>query len=155
MQKRPKKRVITLTTTFFKSHPKAGQPTNFIENFQKTKQHTIRKNIEYWGNIIHEVNEGVSELHVRYWSGKPYRSKQVQHYTFEAGSQLLGLQRVYFVPDSFDAVVDNCTVKLWELAENDGLSFLDFRYWFAKKDGKMPTKEMALINFTNFRYLPF
>lgn len=150
--KKLKTYVITLSKTFMKGHPRAGQPTNFREKFLKgEKIHTIRGNYELWAKRIKEVEEGKAILSVRDWSEKAYRSPQViiKDLTKE---DKIGCQKLTFEDGKFEAqFVDGnyCYTVLDTPAKNDGLSFEDFKAWF--KNYKL-NESMAIIQFTGFRY---
>jgi hypothetical protein len=74
-----KTHVLIVSRTFPKTHPAAGEETHFVESIKnKIKTTTIRGNYEYWSNIVNSVNAGKAILSIRYWSDKPYRSKQVE-----------------------------------------------------------------------------
>lgn len=150
--------VITLSKTFPKGHPKQGAPTGFEEKLYNTlnntiallpkKRHTIRANFGLWAKRFAEIEAGRAVLSVRQWTGAPYRSKQreIARLTKEDG---IGLQPLCLV-DLFRAttVVDE-KVELPELANNDGLTFDDWYYWFRGYDISQP---LAIIHFTKFRY---
>ena len=167
-----KTHVITLSMVFPATHPRKGQPTNFRAAFNNAqmcakcrksgmccgecivgylKKHTLRKNYGYWHGIFEEINRGEACLSVRVWSGKPYRSKQVEimKLTREDG---IGLQKLCF-PNRSTAWVDypekRLSVDFNYLAENDGLSIEDWCDWFRHYDLSEP---LAIIHFTNFRY---
>ena len=157
-----KKYVLTVSRTFLKTHKRAEQQTNFIykilksqnlliDNFEyEPKLHTIRGNYELWSKRIKEVQEGTAVLCIRYWSGKPYNSKQVEFCVLDKDSGV-GVQKLEFVNNIFHICIDGkwncCDVK--DLAKNDGLSFDDFCEWFKGYD---LTDPMAIIHFTKFRY---
>lgn len=85
--------VITLSRHFLANHKRAGEETHFKEKFllgqgltdydtpSMAKIHTIRANYPLWEKRIKEVQEGRAVLSVRQWTGKPYRSKQVEKET--------------------------------------------------------------------------
>lgn len=142
--------VLTVSKQFPKTHKKAGQSTGFVENIQKlftnncSKIHTIRSNYDLWSSRAKKINEGKAVLSIRYWSGKPYRSKQVEICRLE----VIGIEKLEH-PDNFAfAPVEGKRVDWGELAKNDGLSFDDFCEWFKPRQ-KEP---MAIIHFTHFRY---
>lgn len=92
--------VITLSQVFPTWHKRAGEPTKFraaflsgqtcskckkrnhamctSECFSGLKIHTIRANYPLWLKRITEVQQGKAVLSVRQWSGKPYRSPQIE-----------------------------------------------------------------------------
>jgi hypothetical protein len=130
-------------------HPRKGEPTDFLMKITEeppTKIHTIRKNWELWKRRIQAVNEGKAVLSIRYWSGKPYRTPQVELMQLkgdEVGFQKVQLDLLGFFIDDYDT-----DIKTRELAINDGLSTEDFLHWF-KGEWK---EAMGIIHFTKFRY---
>ena len=71
--------VITLSKKFMKGHPKAGNPTNFINGFiSHDKIHTIRANYSLWEKRIKEIEAVKAILSIRVWEDKPYRSRQIE-----------------------------------------------------------------------------
>jgi len=113
---------------------------NYIED-KLTKIHTIRKGYDNWKRKIDEVNDGKAVLSLRYWSGRPYRSKPVEFLILDKNS---GIGVEYYEIRNPMPFVDTC-VK----AENDGLSEEDFMEWFKNADWSIPH---AIIHFTKFRY---
>lgn len=141
--------VITLSRYFLAAHSKAGMPTDFKEKFLKGKKiHTIRANYPLWENRIKEVQEGKVVLSVRQWTGKPYRSKQIEIARLTAKDGV-GIQKLEIFDLMRPAKVDGRLVDLMDLAHNDGLSFSDWYHWFR---GYGLSKPMAIIHFTKFRY---
>jgi hypothetical protein len=142
--------VLTISKQFPKTHKRAGESTWFIENIirlftdENTKIHTIRSNYELWVKRAKEINEGKAILSIRYWSGMPYRSKQVEFVELRE----IGIEKLEH-PDNFVfATVEGKPIDWGVIAKNDGLSFDDFCEWF-----KVRQKEpMAIIHFTNFKY---
>lgn len=116
------------------------------------KIHTIRSNYDLWANRIKQIQEGKAILSIRYWSGKPYNSKQVEICKLDKDSEI-GVQRLEFYHSvnfpriAFDE--SRMAVIPVTLAKNDGLSIEDFREWFKKADLSKP---MAILHFTSFRY---
>lgn len=146
------KTYILMISRYFPSyHCNAGWPTLFLEMIaggNGGKIHTIRNNWELWQRRIKAVNEGKAVLSVRYWSGKPYKSKQVEF--LRLSTDQVGFQKLertilgYFIDD----VDSDITTAL--LAKNDGLSTADFIKWFK---GILPfDKAFAIIHLTKFRY---
>ena len=134
---------LLISKTFLNGHRKEGDPTYFIGNIiAGVKIHTIRRNYEFWLNRANEINSGRAVLSIRYWIGKPYRSKQIKIIELNKISvqKLEGGKHDY-------AIVDGKKVP-WELiARNDGLSLDDFKDWF-----KGYTNALAIIQFTDFKY---
>ena len=143
--------VLTVSKTFPKNHKKSGQSTGFVENIsslftdKNTKIHTIRANYDFWLKRVREINKGNAVLSIRYWSGKPYNSKQIEICKLER----VGIQQLDQSRFTFGLVDNNSVVNYGVIAENDGLSFEDFEEWFKNYD---KNKQLAIIHFTNFKY---
>ena len=124
-------------------------------NFRK-KIHTIRGNYELWKKRIDEVQKGNAVISIRQWSDKPYRSKQeviCELYSKDG----VGIQKLRSMDDIFAYYVKSDKGRnvlgeyLETVANNDGLSIDEFKYWFKKKL-PTPSNPMAIIHFTKFRY---
>ena len=158
--------VITLSRHFLANHKRAGEETHFKEKFllgqgltdydtpSLAKIHTIRANYPLWEKRIKEIQEGHAVLSVRQWSGKPYRSKQVEIARLTADNGI-GIQKLSFDKDkdgvpSFKFLnINGKYIDRETLANNDGLSLNDWVDWFWGYDLSEP---MAIIHFTKFRY---
>lgn len=148
--------VITVSEQFPKTHKKSGLPTGFINAIAlKLKKHTIRGNYLLWRNRFDKINKGEACLSVRYWSGKPYRSKQIEAFVFD-NTDGIGIEKLEFFDDgdgvsrlSYPLINNYAEPKIETLAENDGLEYKDFKEWFKGYDLSDP---MVIIHFTNFRY---
>lgn len=157
--------VLLVSRTFPKGHKMEGEPTFFVEkilaalgfpylNDENIKKfHTCRKNYELWAKRIKEVQEGKAILSLRYWSDKPYRSKQVEFACLDKDSGV-GVQKLLFgINDLLYPIAGEGIwlrgLNLENLAKNDGLSIDDFKDWFKNYDLSKP---MAIIQFTEFRY---
>ena len=144
--------VLTLSQQYQKGHPKAGLPTEFVEKLKSgTKLHTIRSNYELWAKRAEQINAGQMELSIRVWSGKPYRSQQVE----VARLSKLGVQRVEITRMGADhepaimvdgKLIDQGAAKL---SQNDGLSYWDWYNWFLRGCGQF---EGVILHFTDMRY---
>ena len=155
--------VITLSQVFPTWHKRAGEPTKFraaflsgqtcskckkrnhamctSECFSGLKIHTIRANYPLWLKRITEVQQGKAVLSVRQWSGKPYRSPQIEitRLTVKHG---VGIQKVVFYRTEwydddnkchycYDVTLDNDKgINIDDIARNDGLNPIDFIEWF-------------------------
>ena len=175
--------VITLAKCFPVTHKRAGEETHFKEKFllgqgcpdcatpqdlsginisdcngcvracSYPKLHTIRANYPLWVKRMKEVQEGKACLSVRQWTGKPYRSKQVEITTLTAEDGI-GIQSLVF-PNRSGALIGyefgklSLPINFSRLSDNDGLSLADWCDWFRKYDLSKP---MAIIHFTKFRY---
>lgn len=159
--------IIILSDRFPKKHAKTGNPTLFKEKFligqgiytkdvlfdiDKTKFpkiHTIRTNYFLWEKRIEKVQNGDAILSIRQWSGKPYASKQIRikDLTYHDG---VGIQKLCLFDLFKHGLIEDHKFSVLDLASNDGLFFGDWYYWFKNYDLKQP---LAIIHFTNFRYL--
>lgn len=160
--------VLTVSTTFPKTHINAGNETLFLNkiacgvfcsgdcedcDFKWPKRHTIRANYELWEKRAKHINEGRAILSIRYWSDKPYRSKQIELCQLNE----IGLQKLSFFDNDIncpyvfeeDGVANYPIYGIEQIAKNDGLSLSDFKVWFKNYDLSKP---MAIIHFTPFRY---
>lgn len=152
--------VITISRNFLANHKRAGEETHFKEKFilgqgltdyntpSMAKIHTIRANYPLWEKRIKEVQEGRAVLSIRQWTGKPYRSKQVEIATLTAESGI-GVQLMEVTNDFAECIVDNHHHSYIAVAMNDGLHPADWIDWFSSYDFSKP---MAIIHFTKFRY---
>ena len=150
--------VLTVSEFFPKTHNKSGLPTGFIDKIgSKIKKHTIRGNYPLWKKRIDEIQKGNAVLSIRYWTGKPYNSKQKEVYVLDKNSGI-GVQALYFdfnrilepfisSEDSKDKV--QTYLSTHEIAKNDGLNYPDFEEWFKGYDLNEP---MAIVHFTDERY---
>lgn len=154
MDKRKKKFVLMVSQFFPVSHHKAGEKTGFVENvsclfsMKNTKVHTIRSNYDLWKDRIEQINRGEGLLSIRYWSGKPYRSKQIEIVALDS----VGIEKINIsLCDNLAFIEDGKrVVDLYPISRNDGLSYWDFIDWFK---GVKNNEPMALIHFTDFRYV--
>ena len=141
--------VITLSRNFLAYHKQAGEETHFKEKFLSgEKLHTIRANYPLWEKRIKEVQDGRAILSIRQWTGKPYRSKQVEIATLTAESGV-GIQLMKLTNDFAECIVDDHHHSYVAVAMNDGLHPADWIDWFSSYDFSKP---MAIIHFTKFRY---
>lgn len=147
--------VITVSEFFPKTHNKAGLPTGFISSISnQSKKHTIRGNYELWEKRFNEIEKGNACLSVRYWTGKPYNSKQKEVFNLTK-TDGIGIQKLksWDIENDFAFCVSKkgnvLPFYISELSKNDGLNRIDFDNWFKKYDLSNP---MAIIHFTNFRY---
>ena len=157
-----KTHVLTVSRTFPKTHKRAGEETDFVINLFHAinpvvysdsvdkKIHTIRSNYPLWEKRIKEVQEGKAILSLRYWSGKPYHSKQVEFAQLDKDSGC-GVQSIQMTPFGWVVNSSYSDPTSNELAKNDGLSLDDFYEWFRGKT-TIDMEPMAIIHFTGFRY---
>lgn len=174
--------VLTLSQSFPSSHRRAGEPTYFLEkmhnaltgqNFclhntgmdnsygcttlwcetiREKKLHTIRANYDLWAKRFEKIEAGKAVLSIRQWVGKPYgkgsTQKEIAILTKDDG---IGIQRLEFKNGNIwcPLVGGRSPYYPSEIAASDGLSLTDWLDWFRGYD---PTKPMAIIHFTNYRY---
>lgn len=149
--------VLIVSTHFPKGHINEGKETYFVDRIHYGsilgftapgyKKHTIRRNYELWKKRFEQIDKGKARLSVRIWTGKPYRSKQKEVYSFSK-SDGIGVQKLekdfgWFIDDR-DSDVTNV-----ELSANDGLTTKEFIDWFRDVKRNEP---LAIIHFTPFRY---
>lgn len=139
-----------VATTFPSGHKRGGEPTGFIDAIRnKQKIHTIRGNAALWYIKITQVINGHAYLSIRSWSGKPYRSPQIEHFrVYNCGIQFA--QAIKNAAGSKNWLTSGCEIEKNALAANDGLSVDDFDDWFKSND----EQSFAIIHFTKFRYKP-
>ncbi len=142
--------VITVSKTFQGKHPKKGLKTNFKTKIKNgTKIHTIRANKKYWEKIVKQVNKGIAILSLREWSGKPYKSKQVEIKKFtKLGFETITIfdkGKTVAIISKYPKLLSEKEIKV--LAANDGLSVKDFTAWFQKD-----MIQGCIIHFTTKKY---
>jgi hypothetical protein len=148
-------KVITFSRFFPKGHPKEGQPTYFVEKIWAGLADATDR---MQGNVDmdwHEYYNGVPKWHTiragnrwkvgdffspRFWSGKPYRSKQslitepleikkIWKFTKEPHKEhgfAIHINGSYVADWKFKTA----NIMLKDVAKNDGLSKEDFINWF-------------------------
>jgi len=147
-------RVITFSTRFPSYHPKAGQPTEFVEKIWES----LYPDIVGWsgfGELSQQFNVGLNNIYdpkhhtiragnrwkagdkfsPRIWSGKPYQSKQI---IIGPDIEVKRTWKIELVPHLW---WDECVVKIEgvrltsydfeRLAKFDGLSPRDMLLWLA------------------------
>lgn len=148
-------RVITFSRYFPKKHPRAGEPTHFIEKVLKSfiqndnLQDDPTVYSEWWCELLGEKIATVGPLDVtkkyhtiragnrwkvgdtfspRVWSGKPYASKQIQ---FAPDIEIKKIWNVAYHAQIFflnEKIMSGEQVE--QLSWNDGLNLEDFYAWF-------------------------
>lgn len=165
--------VITLSRVFPAKHPRKGEQTNFDVKLLNAvwrahnmsiglpqygmKLHTIRSNYALWSRRFKQIEAGKAVLSIRYWSGKPYHSKQMEICKLTKEDRI-GIQKMEFLAFQEGYRKD---AGIWisgnvipmdereQIAINDGLTLQDWDDWFADYD---KTEPLAIIHFTKFRY---
>lgn len=144
-------RVITFSRTFPSYHPKAGQPTYFVEKIYNS---LYGHNIRNWPHNTPdklEIDADITEIkhHTiragnrwkagdwfspRVWSGKAYHSPQITiasdieiKKVWNIGLKIRGDFKEFYCGDC-----DLTGTSLIEIANNDGLTLSDLFSWFNK-----------------------
>ena len=174
--------IITLAKIFNVPDPKAGKRTGFAEMVKAGKKiHTCRENYPYWKGKIDTLKENGGQLCVREWTGRPYRSTQVD--VVELDSSLVEVERLdirrkerprkkesIYIPEvhleDFEFSIGGKPVGadvMQRVAENDGFTRLeDFLIYFDltfrhtppdEEGGDTKTLTLAIIHFRPFRYM--
>ena len=140
---------LMVSKVFLKGMPNEGEETGFVRKIHSgDKKHTIRTNYEYWEYMFDQIQQDRAYLSVRYWSGKPYRSKHVIVKDFYKKDGI-GLEKLEFTNNGAKINGRSNLVDLSDLAENDGLSYKQLLTWFKEEQNKA----LPLIHFTSMRYL--
>ncbi len=157
--------ILMVARVFPVTHPRKGEPTNFIEKIQNgEKIHTIRGNYPWWKKRIDNIIAGKAVLSIRVWTGKPYRSPQKEI----AVLTKVGLEYIEIIKTT---TKERCGINstqepetayknsplLFDVAKNDSLEYKDFIKWFFPRKIKryqMQAIAGAIIHFTDFRYSP-
>lgn len=143
--------VLTLSEFFPAGQFMAGFPTDFFKKVESgEKIHTIRANYELWEKRFKNIDAGNACLSLRKWTGKPYQSKQHEVFRYDR-SHGIGIQKLTMVSWPEYAKADETIITVDRLADNDGLTNIQFVDWFKKYDYSLQ-KPLALIHFCGFRY---
>lgn len=141
--------VLMVSEVFPKGMGLDGVNTYFPDKIRDgVKIHTIRANYPLWKKRIDAVAAGKAVLSIRHWTGKPYRSSQVEIARLNHLSGI-GIESVRLAAQGTPIVNDAIPVSPAIMAHNDGLTLGEFSAWFKDYDH---TQEMAIIHFTPFRY---
>lgn len=145
-------KVIIISRQFLQNHPKAGQPTFFVDKILKTLRSTgfiSLENVALFekykesfgapsskqGDKFHTIRPGKrwksgEMASLRVWSDKPYNSHQVEF----ARVRLISVYDIYI--GQWDQVSYGISINgkqydnMDTLANNDGLPLKDFQDWF-------------------------
>jgi hypothetical protein len=143
-------KVITVSRNFPKGHPKAGQPTYFVEKIWRSlstgKNEVISTSDDLNNERYYFLNRDFNPKHhtiragkrwktgdmasLRVWSGKPYNSPQI----IIAPDVEITVKDISMYND-WNTWIDGKQISqsvFNELAQNDGLSPLDLQNWFKK-----------------------
>jgi hypothetical protein len=129
--------VITFSKHFPKHHPKAGNDIHFVESILNgQKKTTIRSNYKRWEKIADQLEEGTHILSLRYWTDKPYRSKQIAF----ARCAKINIETVFITNNTngFEMTLKDEYLYYSEqlaVAKKEGFNNLeDFRNWFQEDE---------------------
>jgi hypothetical protein len=142
-------KVITFSRVFPKYHPKAGQPTGFIEKIfhsiykDKPSMFFDAKPGDIWldphltGAKHHTIRNGNrwkvgDKFSPRVWSGKPYASKQITIAEDIEIKQIFNFSKDLISDKWYVNGVEMSSAERIDLAENDGLLYKDLLDWFQK-----------------------
>lgn len=156
-------KVITFSKTFPGYHPRAGEPTYFVEKFLKSigkEYHTLPNTVQ---DIVdayimdsclpkpHTIRLGQrfsagDWFSPRVWEGIPYKSKQIiiepdtqvaKTFEFEVKSEgdytFIGIDEWAFYEENSNFITQREALET--LAQNDGLTVADFKAWFKWPEG--------------------
>lgn len=153
-------KVIIVSRHFPSYHPRKGEPTNFVRSIWEGLD-MLNLNFDNWDEMLEEDAKSYYEkktyspkwhtvrngkrwkvgdwASLRVWSGKPYRSKQIE---IAPPVEIKKIWKVkmegYFIwldGKKFNQLMLGNDAQ--ELAMNDGLSLKDFWNWFPHKPGKI------------------
>ena len=150
-----KKITIMFSRMFPTTHSRRGEPTRFIEKVMLgEKIHLIRRQYDRWKHVADKCAETPYDIALCQWRATPRRSNHVQ---IGLMSTRIGVQRIsmqYFPEtDSIIATVDGQDLDTKIIAENEGLSLVDFKEWFFGKNRTEHDEfNGCIIHFTDFRY---
>lgn len=143
-----KKYIVIISQTFPLTHPRGGEATNFKESIKEhSKIHTLRGNFEYWEKRFKSIEAGEAELIIKAWTGKPYKSKQIELFRFSK-TDGIGIQKFEWTSEGIYIDEKPTKLQINQIANSDGLSKQDFVDWFAD----YPNEPLAILHFTAFRY---
>lgn len=111
--------VIILSEKFPTTHTRKGQETDFRRLFLNgNKIHTIRANFPLWEKRIAQIQKGEAVLSIRQWTGKPYRSKQVEiaRLSYEDG---VGIQELRLTDLSRPTTISGEQVELHDSKQTE------------------------------------
>ncbi len=146
-------KVITFSRVFPKYHPKAGQPTYFVEQIYNsiymdksgdwsdapgdTSNYVVELEHTILGRKHHTIRNGNrwkvgDKFSPRVWSGKPYASKQITIAEDLEIKQIFNFSKDLISDKWYVNGVEMSSVERIDLAENDGLLYKDLLAWFQK-----------------------
>lgn len=138
-------KALTFSRTFPAYHPKAGQPTYFVEKFWRACDYMRGENIlkQELRNMYAGVDGGHPKYHTiraghrfkvgdkfspRVWSGRPYNSKQI---IIASDMEVLRMWDFKSTGNNH-LYINEKSVNVFDveiLAKNDGLTYADLLAW--------------------------
>jgi hypothetical protein len=139
-------KVITFSRFFPKYHPKAGQPTYFVEKllssinykyYDEDRQFNPRLSVDGFEPKHHTIRKGNrwkvgDKFSPRVWSGKPYNSKQIIICPDIEIKQVFNFTKDLISDKWYVNGVEMSSAERIDLAQNDGLLYKDLLDWFQK-----------------------
>jgi len=142
-------KVITFSRVFPKYHPKAGQPTYFVEKILagladsqplwKMPNHFTEYDWHMYYNCaeakVHTIRNGNrwkvgDKFSPRIWSDKPYKSKQIIFSTDIQIKKVFSFSKDLISEHFYLNGIETHPDDLMEIAKNDGLELSDLLLWF-------------------------
>ncbi len=175
-------KVRTLSRTFMKGHPRAGEPTYFPEKFAYSlgiEKDLFGLNPKVDFSILDEPNtptilglenffrlapkhhtvrmgrhfKPIDELTLAIWSGKPYRTKQIKLWTGSIRAIDIFIEsRKNQISIFKDLGKTIESINIYDVAKNDGLSFDDFKAWFNLPTGTHLAQILIWNPEINYKY---
>ena len=147
-------KVITFSQTFPSYHPQKGQRTYFVESFYRSlvlpkvipkelqdtfstqvylyglsKHHTIRKGKRFKKGDFFSPRVWGTDVNPKSGRSGAYHSKQI---ILAPDVEIKNVWNITISKDGEIRTNDNFTLKITEVARNDGLNRIDFEQWFNK-----------------------
>lgn len=176
-------KVVTFSRNFPVTHPKAGQPTHFVEKIYKglyimkcvPNELVDTYNFDIMNDDavvpkIHTIRAGKSrkvgeKFSPRVWTGKPYASKQLEIAPEMEWKTVLDFD-IEIKKDYITVLIDRqlfyeergvfCTQvgALTALAKNDGLGLDDFKAWFGWGKQSFEGQLLSWVDLQTFNVEP-
>ena len=157
-------KIRTLSRTFLKGHPRAGEPTNFPQKLIECitliggddgfhagyEQFVAPYKFDCYPIKGHTIRMGrhfkpQDELTLAVWSDKPYQSKQIKLWT----GPIRAIDIDFYSSNSGLIWVANVAtgkkIDIPTLAKNDGLYEDDFKIWFTEKSKVSKVGEAQIL----------
>ena len=137
-------KVITFLRVFPKYHPKAGQPTYFVEKllsslnykyYDEDRQFNPRLSVDSFEPKHHTIRNGNrwkagDKFSPRVWSDKPYNSKQIIICPDIEVKKVFSFSKDLISKNFYLNGIETHPDDLLTIAQNDGLEIADLLLWF-------------------------